>query len=312
MIVVTGSIAFDQIMNFPGRFADQIMPDKIHALNLAFLTDQMRKNFGGSAANTAYSLNLLGQKATVLATAGQDFSDYKKFLTKSGIITKYIKIYKSDLTANYFAVVDQSDNQFGAFYPGATQKSLNLNLKTIKEKVTFVIIGPSMPEATVKLAQQSFKLNLPYLFDLSFQVDELNKPQLLATLKHPEIIIGNDYEVALLIKKTELNKKQILKRAKVLVTTLAEKGSIIETQDKKINIKPARVKNTSDPVGAGDAYRAGFTAGYIQGLDLKTCGQMGSVAAAYTVEKYGTTTHRFTQKAFCQRYKLNYNKALNL
>ncbi|MBU0619187.1 carbohydrate kinase family protein [Patescibacteria group bacterium] len=310
MIVVAGSIAFDFIMNFPGRFADQIMPDKIHILNLSLLTDKLRKNYGGTAANTAYNLALLGEKPAILATAGKDFSAYKKFLNKAKVNTQYIKIYKNDYTSNYFALVDQSDNQIGGFYIGAMTKASHLSLKKIKPKPRFMILGPTVPQTIIQLAQECQKLNIPYLFDPGVQIPELSASQILTGLRQTEILIGNDYEIAMLKKKTSLNQSALLKQVKILVTTLAEKGSVIKTQNKTITIKAAQPKNTCDPVGAGDAFRAGFVSGYLKNFDLKACGQMGSVSAAYTVEKYGTTTHRFTKKQFCDRYKLNFKTNL--
>lgn len=312
MIIVAGSIAFDFIMNFPGRFRDHIMPDKIHVLNLGFLTNRLRKNFGGTAANTAYNLALLGLKPALLATAGKDFGPYGKFLKKAGIKTKYIKTYKSDYTSNYFAVVDQSDNQLGGFYSGAMDKSNQLSLQNIKEPFGFMIIGPSTPKAMAKFSRECQKFNIDYLFDPGVQLPRLTKQQVLTGINSAKILIANDYEMSLIQKKTKLTKKALLKKASILVTTLAEKGSIIETKDKIIKIKAAKPKNTSDPVGAGDAYRAGLVTGYLKGFDLKTCGQMGSVTAAYTVEKYGTTTHRFTKKEFCRRYEKNFGKILRL
>ena len=312
MILVTGSLAFDFIMNFSGRFSDQIIPDKIHILNLSFLTDRLRKNFGGTAANVAYSLALLGKKTTILATAGKDFATYKKFLKKNRVETKYIKIYKNSYTSNYFAVVDKSDNQLGGFYSGPMDKASRLSIKGVKDGIRFAVIGPSAPAAIYKFSKECQELKIPFLFDPGMQIPRLGKKQLLASLFGAEILIANDYEVALIFQKTGLTKTSLLKKVKILITTLAEKGSIIDIQNKTYKIKAAKPKNTSDPTGAGDAYRAGFLAGYLRGFDLKTCGQMGSVCAVYTVEKYGTTTHRFSKKQFIKRYKENYGEEIKL
>ena len=312
MIVVVGSLSFDFIMNFPGYFKDQILPEKIHILNLSFLTEKLNKNFGGTAANIAYNLALLGEKPSILAPAGKDFREYKRFLDKSNINTQYIKVYRNDFTSNYFAIVDKSDNQIGGFYAGVMSKTVNLSLRKIEESIGFVVITPTEPKAMVKFAKECQELKIPYLFDPGMQLPRLTKNQVLDGVNGAKILIGNDYEISLLQKKIDWDKKKILSKVKIVVTTLAGKGSLIETKNKRLRVMAAKPRNISDPVGAGDAYRAGFVLGFLKGFDLKTCGQMGSVTAAYTVEKYGTTTHRFTKKQFCVRYKKNFGKELKL
>jgi adenosine kinase len=312
MIVVAGSLSFDYIFNFPGKFKDHILPEKIHLLNLSFLTDKLNKNLGGTAGNISYNLSLLGEKALILAPAGKDFGPYQSFLKKAGIETKYIKRYKNDFTSNYFALVDQRDNQIGGFYAGAMAKADKLFLEKVKEPINLVVISPTKPEAMIKLAQEAQKKDLAYVFDPGMQLPRLSKIQLLKGIRGAEILIGNDYEISLIRKKSNLSKEQLLGKVKILITTLAEKGSLIETQKKKIKIKAAKAKNVSDPVGAGDAYRAGFAAGYLRGLDLGTCGQMGAVTAVYTVEKYGTMTHKFTKGQFEKRYYRNFYDKITL
>lgn len=310
MIVVVGSLSFDFVMNFPGKFADQILPEKIHILNLSFLTEKLNKNFGGTAANIAYTLALLEEKPAILSVAGKDFGSYRQFLKRSGIETKYIKIYRNYFTSNYFAVVDRSDNQIGGFYTGAMSKTGSLSLKAIRQPIDFVIISPTDPAAMIKFAKECQELNLPYLFDPGMQLPRLTGSQLNRGITGARILIGNDYEIGLLQRKTGLGKKTLLKKVKILVTTLAEKGSLIETGRKTIEVKVAKPLKVCDPVGAGDAYRAGFVVGFRKNLDLETCGQMGAVAAVYTVEKYGTTSHRFTRGEFCDRFERNFRKKL--
>lgn len=312
MILVTGSLAFDFIMNFPGRFGDQIMPDKIHVLNLSFLTDRLRNNLGGTAGNVAYNLSLLGERTAILATAGKDFAPYKKFLKKNKVNTEYIRVYKDTYTSNYFVIVDELDNQLGGFYSGAMERAERLSVKDVQDKIKLAVIGPSTPMAIFKFARECQGLGIPFLFDPGMQIPRLNKEQLLRGLAGAKIFIANDYEFALILKKTGLTKRSLLKQVEILITTLAEKGSIIDTRNKTIKIRAARPKNTCDPVGAGDAYRAGFISGYLRGFNLKTCGQMGSVCAVYTVEKYGTTTHCFTKRGFEKRYQENYEETLKL
>ena len=312
MICVTGSLSFDNIMNLPGKFADFILPDKIHTLNVSFMVKTLRKERGGCGANVAYNLSFFRDDVCLLTAIGQDGKKYKKWLEKKGIDLSYSRIFKNELTATGFAIVDKLDNQLWGYYRGALKKATLLSLKKIKEKIDFLYIGPNDPKVVPKFAFEAKKLKIPYAFDPAFQIPQISKNKLFSSIKGAQILFGNDYEIALICKKLNLKKVKLLKLVKILVTTLGEKGSMVESGDKKISIRVAQVKEVADPVGAGDAYRAGFLAGYLEGKDLKTCGRIGSVCAVYTVEKYGTTTHHFSKKEFVKRYKKNYNSDLTL
>jgi adenosine kinase len=311
-VVVTGSIGLDYIMNFPGRFADRIMPDNIHKISLAPIVETFTKQFGGTATNTAYSLKLLGVQPFVVASAGNDFGDYKKFLTKHKVSTKYIFEAKDFPTGSYFVVTDQEDNQIGAFSIGAMKYDDTLSVATVKEAIQFVHIGPTKPTAMVKNVKECQKLKLPYLYDPAFQIAEFTPEQLKEGISGASMLIGNDYEIDLIKQKIDGKLEDLLAMVPVVIVTIGSKGSIIETRKESIHIRPAKPKNTSDPTGAGDAYRAGFIAGHVRGYDLVTCGKMGSVAAVYTVEKYGTVTHFFTKKEFIKRYEENYGETILL
>jgi adenosine kinase len=278
-------------------------------INLSFLTDNLSKNFGGTAGNIAYNLSLLGMESAILASSGKDFLAYKNFLDKNRVNTTYIKEFAGLFTANYFVVVDRRDNQIGGFYAGAMVKDKYLSLNSVKEKTDLVIISPTDPEAMIKFADEANIKNLPYMFDPGMQLPRLSNNQLEQGIKNAEILIGNDYEMALIQKRLNLTTEQILKKVRILITTLAEKGSIINN---KIKIGIAKPEKIVDPVGAGDAYRAGFTAGFLKGLDLETCGQMGATVACYAVEKKGTTAHSFTKKEFCDRFKNNFAKKIEI
>ena len=343
-IVITGSLAYDYIMDFPGKFSDHIMPDKIHQISLSFLVDKLSKQFGGTAGNIAYSLKLLGHDPLVLACAGNDFDQYRKFWEKHDLSLKYIKEYSEVTCSSYFVVTDQADNQIGSFYIGAAQYNKDRSLSEIKEKIQLTVIGPHDPAAMIKHVSQCQKLKIPYLYDPAFQIDNFSKDQLQTGINGCKILIGNDYEMALIEKKTSYSHEEIVTQVPIVITTLGSKGSVIESSFMsspaclagrqarsgiqiykkpgfrlsgrndiiRLHIKPAKPKNTSDPTGAGDAFRAGFLAGYARKFDLQTCGQMGSVAAVYTVEKYGTQTHEFTMSEFKKRYQENFRTSLNL
>ena len=306
MILVTGSLAYDLIMDFPGRFSDNIDPTKIHILNLSFLVDSLKKQKGGTAGNIAYNLALLEIPVSILGSVGEDFDEYQTFLQKAGVDVSNIKVIKDEKTSQAFITTDKADNQITSFYPGSMKNNSSLKIVDLSEKPEFTVISPNDPKAMINFALECQKLEIPYMFDPGMQLPRLTNQDLITGIKGAKILIGNDYEIGLLSSKLKVKSEKLLENIKILITTLGEKGSIIQTKDQNIRIKAAKPKEVIDPTGAGDAYRAGFLAGYLQGLDLKVCGQMGSVTACYSVEKYGTTTHSFTMDEFQQKYKENY------
>lgn len=300
-------------MNFSGRFADRIMADKLHQISLSFLADKLTKNLGGTAGNLAYTFKLLGGEPYIVSAAGTDFSEYKSFLDQHRISTEGIFIAVDEPTGSYHVVTDKDDNQIGAFYTGATKYNRELKLHGETWEPRFVVIGPNDPEAMKKFVTECREKAYRYLYDPAFQIDNMTPEELRIAIAGAELLIGNDYEIALIEQKLEISHEElILMGPKAIITTLGAKGSVIETRHDAIHIQPAHPKNISDPTGAGDAFRGGFLAGYLKGFDLETCGRMGSVAAVYTVEKYGTVTHYFTKEEFIKRYKDNYGKDLVL
>lgn len=320
MITVTGSLAFDHIMDFPGNFGDHIMPDKIHQINLSFLVNNLSKQKGGTAGNIAYNLALLNILVSIVGAAGSDFKEYGEFLKNIGVDISKIKIIEGEATSSAYIMTDLSDNQISAFYPGAMSENISLSIP----QSDFVVISPNDPKAMIKFAKECQELKIPYMIDPGMQLPVLDSQDLKNMINGAKILIGNDYEISLLKEKTDLNDHQILNQVNILITTLGEKGSIIQTAGLpdspsrsqnppgRWSIKAAKPDKVVDPTGAGDAYRAGFLAGFLKGLDLKICGQMGSLAACYAIEKYGTTSHKFTIQEFCERYKQNFGEALHL
>lgn len=310
--IVTGSLGYDYIMNFTGRFADRIMPDKLHQLSLSFLADKLSKNLGGTAGNLAYTLKLLGAEPYIVSTAGNDFDDYQKFLSSHNITTEGIRISPDEPCSSYHVVTDQDDNQIGAFYSGAMKFNKDLSLQQV-ETPKFVVVGPNDPDAMKEYVKQCRELGYRYMYDPAFQIGNMTPDELRFAIEGAELLIGNDYEIALIEQKLEISHEELLVMGpKAVITTLGAKGSIIETRKEAVHVKPATPKTVSDPTGAGDAYRGGFLAGYLQGYDLPVCGQMGSLAAVYTVEAYGTVTHHYTKEEFIKRYQENYHQSLEL
>lgn len=308
-VVVTGSLAYDHIMSMPSRFADHIMPDKLHILNVSFVMKDFRREFGGTGGNIAYTLALLKTPTLLVAAAGYDFAPYKSHLKKlKHLDCSGIKNYKSLSTAHGFVMTDQDDNQIWGFYEGAMKKASLINLIRVYQKGDFLVIGPNDPAAMVKYAKSAASERIPFMFDPAFNIPHFRKNELKKAAGDCEILIGNDYEIELIRRKLNLSTNNFLKLANIVITTLGAKGSKIFADGKTIKIPSAKPKNTSDPTGAGDCFRAGFLAGYVQGYPLEVCAKMGSTSSAYTVEKYGTQTHKFSTHEFEKRYKENFGK----
>lgn len=312
-VVVTGTLGFDYIMNLSERFADRIMPEKIHQISLSFLVNNLKKQFGGTAGNIAYTLKLLGIDPLIVAPAGKDFAPYKKFLKKHNVSTLGIREYAKEMMGSYFVITDIDDNQIGSFYGGATKYADKLSVTDVSEKSSvFVVLAPTDPTAMKKYVDECQKLRLPYLYDPAFQIGSFSADELRNGISGAQILIGNDYEISLMAKKLSISENKLLLSVPVAIVTLGAKGSTIYSKGHQYDIPTAKPKAIVDPTGAGDAYRGGFLAGYLRGVDLQACGQMGAVAAAYTVELYGTVTHKFTPSQFCRRYQRNFGQKLLL
>lgn len=313
MIIVTGSLAYDIILNLPGKFSSYILPEKIHQINVSFATDIHRRNFGGTAGNQAYSLALLGERPVLVGTVGNDFDPYFAFLKKHGIETSFIKVIENKLSASGFAITDDVNNQIWGYSKSAMSDAKNLSLKPAvtalskKNKDLLVVITPNDPDAMANYVDECISLHVPFAFDPAFYIPVLSVATLKKGIQHATAIFGNDYEIELLKSKLKITNYE-LRKDQILITTLGEKGSQILSNGKKIAIKPASIKKVVDPTGAGDAYRSGFLVGYVNGLPLNVCGQMGSVASSFVVEQYGTVNHHYSLDEFKDRYKKNFGE----
>jgi adenosine kinase len=309
MIIITGTIAYDYIMDFPGRFGDHILPDKIHKINLAFNVDKFAKRRGGTAGNVSYSLGLLQTPHILFSVAGKDFEEYRKAFLELGINLDFVKIAKTDYTSTGFAMTDKIDNQIWGYFLGASEKIPTLDLSKVAKKSDLVLVGPSGEKGTMSLAAQCAKIGVNYMFDPGFILTEIKNEQLEFGIKHAKYLIGNDYEIELIESRVK-NFNQFMEE-KVLITTLGEKGALIEASGKTYKIPAAKPLKIVDPTGCGDAWRAGFLAGLEKGFDLQICGQMGAVAAAYAIENYGSQEHKYTTKEFEERYRQNFGSLIN-
>jgi adenosine kinase len=311
MIIITGSIAYDHIMSFPGKFGDHIIPEQIHNVNLSFIVSNFQRHRGGTAGNVSYAMSLLKVPHLLYSYAGKDFDEYKKELGKLGIETKGVKIDKTLYTATGFAMNDKSGNQIWGYYYGASAKNHTLELKKVACKNDLVLIGPQGAISSIGLLKQCVDLKIDYMFDPGFILTEVSDKDLELGVSYAKFIIGNEYEINLIKKR--LKRWKEITEGKIIITTLGSKGALIETPDRKrFEIKPARAKRVLSTAGAGDAWRGGFLAGLNKGLDLKTCGKMGSVTSSFVVENYGTQEYFYTLEEFEKRYGQTYNSLLKL
>jgi len=312
-IIISGSIAIDRIMNFSNHYKDLIKPDKLHVLSISVFLDKLKNTHGGVGANIAYSLALLGEKPTLIGSVGPDAKDYIKKLNKVGVNTDSVFFSKLP-TASSNVITDLDDNQIGGFYPGAMYDNKKSSFKLWQDKNAFFVISPDDPALMNRLINECQKYKLRMLYDFGQQVSNSSPEFLLNGIKQAEIVIANDYEMAVLSDKIKLSPSDIKKIVPICITTLGSKGSIIEGKKikKSIIIKPIKPEITLDPTGAGDAFRSGFLYGYVRNWSLKICGQIGSLLATYAIETFGTQEHHFTKKEFAKRYFKNYNQTLNI
>lgn len=310
MLIITGSIAYDYIMNFPGKYSDHILPDKIHSINISFILDNFERRRGGTAGNVSYALGLLNTPHILFSYAGKDFGEYKKTFNKAGIDLSNVLIDKKTYTATGFAIADKVHNQIWGYFYGAARNNQDLKLRIVAKKGDLVLAGPTGTKATMNMVNQCIKQKINYMFDPGFILTDATKKDLDLGVKHAKYIIGNDYEIEVIKKR--VTKWRTYFKKKIVITTLGKEGSIIENLSGAIKIHPAKIKKAVDPTGAGDAWRGGFLAGLEIGFDLKTCGQMGAIASAYAVEGYGTQDYKYSLIQFKNRYRQNYNKMLKL
>ena len=312
-IVVTGSIAFDNIMNFPGKFADHILPDKIHILNVSFLVNTLKRQRGGVAGNMCYTLGLLGNRPILFSTAGQDFEGYRREVEQVGVDTSAVTVLPTDYTATCYITTDQANNQITGFYSGPMANDVNLSLYDLpRSALELLIIAPTEPEAMVRFAREARELGVPYVYAPGQQIIRLSGSELAEDAAGAWVIIANDYEYEMIRNKTGLSQRDLLGSAQIVVTTKGEHGSLVQTRDEVAPIPIARPESIKDPTGAGDAYCAGFVHGLRRGFDLPRTGRIAALAAAYAIETYGTQAHYYSQREFAARYAENFGEEITL
>jgi adenosine kinase len=300
-LVVTGSIAFDYLMSFPGKFTEHFLAEHMNRLSVSFLVDTMDKRRGGCAPNIAYTLALLGERPLLMATAGEDFPEYRRWLEATGIDTSGVKQVAGKFCASFFCSTDLHNNQIASFYTGAMADAGQLSFRML-DTVGLAIISPNDPGAMVQYAEECRTLDVPFIFDPGQQCARMGGDELRDGVRGATVVIVNDYELELLRQKTGWSEDDLLQQARVLIVTRGEHGSSVIGRGGRADIKAVPPHRIVDPTGVGDAFRGGLMKGMALGLPYPVSCQIGSVAATYALEHLGGQSHAYTWPEFNKRY----------
>jgi len=306
-VFVSGSIAYDYIMFFPGRFRDHILPEKMHVLSVSFLVDSMKRLRGGTGANIAYNFGLLGERPLLVGTVGEDFAEYQPWLEARGVDCHRVKVIPGEYTASCFINTDLQDNQITAFYPGAMRQAGEISIHELGATPhDLVLIAPNDPSAMKRHAEECTSAGIPYLYDPSMQLPRLEPELLEKGCKGARILAGNDYEFGMMAEKLGISEPELRRMVPVTVMTRGEAGALITVEGEEIAIPPAKPMTVKDPTGAGDAFRAGFVTGLKRGLPWPVVGRLAALAAVYAIENPGPQQHSYTMDEFRARYRDNF------
>jgi len=310
--LICGSMAYDTIMVFSGQFKNEILPDKVHILNVAFLVPELRREFGGTAGNIAYNLHLLGGAALPMATVGKDFDAYAQWLEQHGIERGLLKTVSEAYTAQAYITTDLDDNQITAFHPGAMNHAHIQRIVTEHggRKVRIASISPDGRDGMLQHAAQLADAGIPFLFDPGQGLPMFDGRELKDFIDKASYVAVNDYESELLMERTGLGLRQLAERVEALIVTRGGKGSQIFAGGKVFDIPCAHAHSLADPTGCGDAYRGGLLYGLLQGMDWETTGRVASLMGAIKIERPGPQNHQITPATFRERYKKEFGYAL--
>jgi adenosine kinase len=301
-IVISGSLAFDYIMTFPGSFQDHIIPDKTHVLSVSFLFDSLRRYRGGVAGNIAYNFALLGERPAVVGAGGSDFGHYRAVFDELGIDTSRVVDVPSELTGSAFMSADLAGNQIAGFYPGASFAAADLSVLDVGRGAIFGMVGATTREAMQRHAREFAESGCRLIYDPSQQVVSLDADELREGIDQAWGVIGSDYEMAVIEQKTGLAVSDLVERVPFVGVTYAEHGSELHFDGRQVKIPAVAAEPLIEPTGGGDAYRAGVFKGLALGLPLEIAGRMGSMAATYAVEQHGSQEHTYTPDEFVDRF----------
>jgi adenosine kinase len=306
-IVLTGSIAFDYLMTFPGYFKDNILPEMIERISLSFLVDSLVRRPGGIAANIGYTMALLGEKPRVLATVGSDFEEQRTWLESHGVDTTAIRTIPELLTASFFVTTDRANAQIASFFPGAMARAVELSIEELAPRPDLLVISPNEPQAMAAYGEQAMRLGVPIMYDPSQQIVRLSADELSTGIQAAEALFCNDYEYGLIKDKTGQDIDSMLENTRFVVITRGEHGATVATAEGQQDVPAITPQVIVDPTGVGDAFRGGFFKGYVHQLALPLCAQMGVLAAIYCLEQDGPQGHFFTWQSFVERFRQHFD-----
>jgi adenosine kinase len=311
-IAVTGSIATDHLMSFPGRFADQLIPDQLHRVSLSFLVDELDVRRGGIAANICYGMGCLGLKPILVGAVGDDFADYRSWLDRHGVDTSSVHISEIHHTARFLCTTDADQNQIASFYAGAMSDAREIELRPIAERVgglDLVLISPNDPEAMLRHTEECRTRGIPFAADPSQQVARMDGDDIRTLIDGAAYLFTNEYERALCEQKTGWSDGEILDRVGVRVTTLGAKGARVETKgEPALHVPACPEERKADPTGVGDAFRAGFLSGLAWGLRPERCAQLGNLIATHSLESVGGQEYQLTRDRLIERFAAAYGE----
>jgi len=309
-ILVSGSLAYDRIMDFPGRFSDHIMPDKIHMINVSFTVNGMRENFGGTAGNIAYALSLLGEQPRIVAAIGYDYHRYFQWFEQHGLSTENIRLVSEEATASAYITTDLADNQITGFNPGAMKYPSGFDYGRTNPRDCIAIVAPGNLQDMAEYTRTHQQLGIFTIFDPGQSLPAWPGDALKTCIGQSNLLVSNDYELALILEKTGLSDQGMLELAGAIVTTRGEHGCQVSTREGlSVSLPVVPTDNVIDPTGAGDAFRGGMIKGLIQGLPLERAAMMGTVCSHYVVQKYGTQTYHFTRGEFKAKLEQHFGAA---
>jgi adenosine kinase len=300
--LICGSVAYDTILVFPDRFKAHILPDKLHILNVSFLVPEMRREFGGCAANIAYGLKLLGDEGMIMATAGHDFEPYRRRMVSKGIDVDFIKVVDGTFTAQAFITTDIDDNQITAFHPGAMQYA-HLNTVSDARGIALGIVAPDGRQAMIEHAAQFSAAKIPFIFDPGQGLPMFGPDELAVFIDQATWVAVNDYEWGMMQQKTGLSVADVVAKVDALIVTQGAEGSTIYTEERAWTVPAVKPQAVVDPTGCGDAYRAGLIHGLLHGLDWQTTGRTASLMGSLKIESRGPQNYDFTRAEFDRRYR---------
>ncbi len=308
-LLITGSIATDHLMTFPGKFADSLVVDQLDKIALSFLVDDLEVRRGGCAANICFGLGSLGLRPVLVGAVGEDFVDYRAWLERHHVDCESVHVSELRHTARFFCTTDLDNNQIAGFYPGASVHAAAISVSDAAHGARIGVVGATTPDAMRRHASEISEAGCPLLYDPSQQVVTLSAEDLMAGVDAAWAVAGSDYELAIVTQKTGLGLDQLARRVPLLIVTYGEQGSELRWRGQAVRIPAVPARPLVDPTGGGDAYRAGFIKGLLMGLDLPVSGRMAALAATYAIERRGTQEHLYSAAEFVERFDRSFPEA---